>query len=94
MFFRSFHSRIDKIFQEFYFLKQKQLQTMALIDDLTTSVDAFKAAAIQKAIDVEAALKALKDQIAAGSPATTEQLQTVIDGVAAAKTALDAIPTA
>lgn len=57
------------------------------IADLQTSVDTKQAA-------IAAAIAALEAQIAAGSAATPDQLQTVVDGLKAVQADVDSTPTA
>lgn len=55
--------------------------------DLQTSVDAKQAA-------IAAAIAALEAQIAAGSTATPEQLQAIVDGLKSVQADVDSTPTA
>ena len=67
---------------------------MSLVDDIkatqvATNVAIDSIAADESALVAE--IQALKDQIAAGSPATVEDLQGILDGANAIKGRLDAL---
>ena len=63
---------------------------MAKIDELKADIAAFKDAALGEVDKLQAAVKDLKDKVAAGSVVSDADIQAVIDQVDAAKAALAA----
>lgn len=75
-------------------VEERQVEIMATIDDLQKTLNSIPP--VLDAISADEAklmadIQALKDQIAAGSPATEAQLQAALDAATAIKTRLDAI---
>lgn len=83
----SINKKIDKIMAKF---EEVQAQVTAL----QTSLDAKQEQIAAAIAAFEQTIKDLQDQIANGGGATPEQLQSLLDQLTAAKTDLEATPTA
>lgn len=74
------HTKTDKI--------------MGLIEDLQAEAVSLQTSVDAQQAKIAAAIKALEDQIAAGSAATPAQLQGVLDALKATQADIDSTPTA
>jgi len=75
-------------------IHQKLDKTMATIEEVQQAVADLQATVDTTQAAIAAAIKALEDQIAAGSAATPEQLQAVIDSLKAVQSDVASTPTA
>lgn len=67
---------------------------MATIQDVTDALAALQVSVDAKQAAIAAAIASLEAQIAAGSAATPEQLQAVVDGLKAVQADVDSTATA
>ena len=67
---------------------------MATIEEVQQALADLQISVDTKQDAIATAIKALEDQIAAGSAATPEQLQTIVDGLKAVQADVDSTPTA
>jgi uncharacterized protein YoxC len=71
----------------------QNLFNMATVQDVQDALDALQASVDAKQDAIAAAIKSLEDQIAAGSAATPEQLQGIVDSLKATQADVDSTPT-
>lgn len=89
------HGHIDfsPLLEVLLSINQKLNKTMATIEEVQQAVADLQATVDTTQAAIAAAIKALEDQIAAGSAATPEQLQAVIDSLRAVQTDVSSTPT-
>lgn len=87
------HNDFGPLLEVLLSINQKLNKTMATIEEVQQAVADLQATVDQTQAAIAAAIKALEDQIAAGSVATPEQLQAVIDSLRAVQTDVSNTPT-
>lgn len=85
---------VSKIFHKLDFITSKLDKQMATIQDVQDALTALQTSVDAKQQAIADAIAALEAQIAAGSVATPEQLQTIVDGLKAVQADVDSTPTA
>lgn len=83
-----------KIHHLLFKLKKNHQKIMATLEELNAKADALQASVDAKQAAIAAAIADLQAQIAAGSGATAEQLQGVVDKLSATQADVDSTPTA
>lgn len=88
------NNQLDSIEDKIILLTTKTNIIMGLIEDVQAQVVSLQASIDAKQAAIAAAIAALEATIAAGSVATPEQLQGVLDGLKAAQADVEGTPTA
>jgi uncharacterized coiled-coil protein SlyX len=87
------HNDFGPLLEVLLSINQKLNKTMATIEEVQQAVADLQATVDSTQLAIATAIKALEDQIAAGSAATPEQLQAVIDSLRAVQTDVSNTPT-
>lgn len=88
------HNDFGPLLESFLSIHQKLDKIMATIEEVQQAVADLQAQVDTTQAAIAAAIKALEDQIAAGSAATPEQLQGIIDSLKAVQSDVASTPTA
>lgn len=88
------HDHRGKVEEKLDLIIHKLNNQMATIQDVQDALTALQSSIDAKQQAIADAIAALEAQIAAGSAATPEQLQTIVDGLKSAQADVDSTPTA
>lgn len=80
--------------KQFFYLTLKTQKVMATIEEVQQAVADLQTSVDTKQAAIASAIAALEAQIAAGSAATPEQLQGIVDSLKATQADVDSTPTA